>query len=247
MITDIGGRTVSSPRQVAQRVRLYIQEHALGPGDRMPTHERLSEDLGIGLRRLREGLSILEQQGLIETRGKGGTRVSEPRIERLADPIAWHLEFGGCSTRDLVAARARIESGIVAEACARHRSRDLLVLADAIEQMETLGDSGRSDEAADEQFHLAVVRAAHNPALLVFGRLISTQFQRKVSDRLISSLDRQRVSLAEHRRIVQAIASRDDQAAARLMYDHIMFQLEVLESQNRKSSVKIKSRRSRSS
>jgi DNA-binding FadR family transcriptional regulator len=212
------------PVQVLQR---FILDSRLRPGDRLPTHADLTKKLKIGSRRLREGLAVLERQGLLETRGRAGTLVAEPPLNALDDPIRWQLEKIGYTVEHLVEARAAIESTSAAQAARKRTARDLLVFLDIIEQMESLARDGRTDEDADEKFHLAILEAGHNPVMLIFGKLISAQFGRKVRDRLTSSLKRQKASNEEHRNIVTAIEKRDPDAASRLMSDHILCQLKV--------------------
>ena len=215
---------VSGGTEIAEVIRKYIIHKDLHPGDRLPTHAELCGILALGPRRLREGLSILEREGLLVTCGRGGTVVADPTLDCLEAPIARHLDHHGCSKEDLVVARARLESAIVVEACQRRTARDLLTLLDTIEQMEKLCDAQMGDEEVDERFHLAVLQASHNPALEILGQLISTQFTRKLQDELLGNLVRQQESLAEHRQLFGAIEQRDDVLAAKLMYDHIVVQ-----------------------
>jgi DNA-binding FadR family transcriptional regulator len=216
--------SLTDPARVIQQ---FILETNLRPGDRLPTHTDLATKLKIGSRRLREGLAVLERQGLLETRGRAGTLVVEPPLNALDDPIRWHLEKTGYTVENLVEARAAIESTVTAQAATSRTARDLLVLLDTIEQMEALAQAGRTDEDVDEQFHLAILEATHNPVMLIFGKLISAQFRRKVQDRLTSSLPRQKTSNDEHRKIYAAIEKRDPETAAHLMSEHILKQLEV--------------------
>ena len=100
----------SPPSDAARRIRQYILHHGLRPGDQLPTHDELSQHLKVGRLRLREGLSILRHQGIVETRNKGGTIVRKPSINTLSEPITWHLDGTGYSFEDLVSARAGFES-----------------------------------------------------------------------------------------------------------------------------------------
>jgi GntR family transcriptional regulator, transcriptional repressor for pyruvate dehydrogenase complex len=216
---------------VAGRLRRFIQERKLSPGDRLPTHNELSRRLKIGLRRLREGLSILEQQGLIKTNRKAGTSVAEPSIDLLTDPIGWHLELMGYTFPDLVKARASLESGAAADAARERSARDVLVMLDAIEQMEDLTAQGQCDNEPDEAFHLAILAATHNPVMLIFGRLIAAQFHRKGREHLDLSIPRQKEGIAEHRAILKALEGRKSDLAGSLMYRHVILQLNFMENQ----------------
>ena len=210
---------------VAQAVRGLIQKNNLEAGDRLPTHAELSRQLGIGARRLREGLSILDEQGLIVTRRKGGTLVREPSPEVLDDAIGWQLDWRGCTFEDVVRARAALEGAIAAEAARTRTARDLLVMLDAVEQMEALTDAGRGNEGADEAFHLAVLAATRNPTMEVFGQLIRGQFRRKARKHLTASRRRQAAGVGEHRAVLAAIEDKQADQAREHMRDHVLRQL----------------------
>lgn len=216
--SDSGSR---SP--VAEQIRSWIRRRKLRPGDRLPTHDELSDQLGIGLRRLREGLSVLEHQGLIETRAKAGTLVRQPAVENLSAPVAWHLDAAGCQFEDLVRARAHLESGAAAEAAERRTARDLLVILDALEALEQATAAGRDDRREEQAFHLAILEAAHNSALATFSQLISLQLARVPG--VPRSRRRRATYTAEHRAIYEAIERRDATAARERMFEHIAGQL----------------------
>jgi GntR family transcriptional repressor for pyruvate dehydrogenase complex len=207
---------------VAAQVREFIRRRKLIPGDRLPTHQELSAELGVGPRRLREGLSVLEHQGLLETRSKGGTVVRRPALEKLTEPIAWCLDAEAYDLADLVRARAHLESGAAAEAAQRRTARDLLAILDALEQLEARTAARADDRAQEEAFHLAILQATRNPVLATFGRLVRLQFQRLAAE---PSPGRRAKYTREHRQIYEAIERRDATAARELMFAHVMEQI----------------------
>ncbi|MBN1345510.1 MAG: FadR family transcriptional regulator [Phycisphaerae bacterium] len=207
----------------ADRIRAYIRKNRLKPGDKLPVHADLAAKLGIGPRRLREALSILEYQGFIETRNKAGTIVRRPSVERLGEPIAWHLDASGYKLEDLIRARAWIEGGAAAEAAERRIARDLLLILDALEQLEARASSGQSDLAEEKAFHLAVLHATRNPVIATFGQLVTLQFE--YVDATPPPRRRRDLSNREHRQIYEAIERRDANAARSLMVAHVLTQL----------------------
>jgi GntR family transcriptional regulator, transcriptional repressor for pyruvate dehydrogenase complex len=214
---------LSPPSEAACRIRQYILRHELKPGDQLPTHEELGRRLKLGCRRLREGLHILRHQGVVEIRHKAGTIVRQPSMRTISEPISWHLDTTGCRFEDLVAARACIESGAAAEAARRRSARDLLVILDALEQLETQADSPEGDLLEDEGFHMAILHATRNPAIVAFGQLVRIQFQDKTQR--IDPPRQRRLINREHRHIYEVIERQDDGAARERMYSHIMGQL----------------------
>jgi GntR family transcriptional regulator, transcriptional repressor for pyruvate dehydrogenase complex len=215
----------SPPSEAARRVRKYILKSGLQPGDQLPTHDELSKYLKVGRCRLREGLSILRHQGFIETRNKGGTIVREPSLNSLNEPIRWHLDTTGYELKDLISARAWLESGGAAEAAENRSARDLLKILDALEQLEALIDADRSDWEEDEAFHLAIMEATHNSVIVTFGQLVRLNFQGQDAAKP-QPADWRREFNRQHRAIYKAIERQEAEAARTLMFAHIQGQID---------------------
>jgi GntR family transcriptional repressor for pyruvate dehydrogenase complex len=126
--------------------------------------------------------------------------------------------------KDLVAARAWLESGAAAEAAQHRTARDLLQILDKLEQMESLIDAKRSDWPEDEAFHLAIMEAAHNSVLVTFGQLVRLNFQEKLAEEPPTASWR-RAFNKQHRAIYEAIERQEAEAARTLMYAHVRGQL----------------------
>ena len=216
-----------NPVLVAKKLRDYINKNNLHPEDRLPTHSELCRHIGIGLRPMREAMSILKQEGLIETRRRGGTFVKKPSMEIIHRPINLHLEEKGYTFQDIVKARAIIESGIAAEAAKKRTARDLLKILDAIEQFESQISDTEETEDTDMAFHLAILEATHNPAVLLFGQLIVEQFDRKRKSHIITSNERILIVKSEHRSIYRSIEKCHPESTRKQMYEHILLQLKM--------------------
>ena len=213
----------SPPSETARRIRHYIVRHRLKPGDQLPTHEELSQRLNVGRLRLREGLSILRHQGMIETCNKGGTIVRQPSFKTLNEPISWHLNSAGYKLEDLIAARAWLERGAAAQAARKRTARDLLKILDALEQLEALTEVDRSDWPEDEAFHLSIMEATHNAVIVTFGQLVRLNFQGQDAMKPEPS-ERRRAVNKEHQNVYEAIERRDAEAARKSMFAHVMGQ-----------------------
>ena len=211
--------------QVVKKIRKYILDNNLKQGSRLPTHDSLCKELDVGFRPLREGLSILSQQGIIETRRKAGTFVKKPSVKSLMENVSWHLEGDSYTFQDIVRARAAVESAISAEAARSRTKRDLQDILDPIEMSEAESSPTQIEEDADEIFHLSILAASHNPVLLIFGKLIREQFKRKLDSVRHPSHGRFLESQKEHREIYKHIKESNLEAARDAMHDHIMSQL----------------------
>ncbi|HVO68656.1 MAG TPA: GntR family transcriptional regulator, partial [Aggregatilineaceae bacterium] len=55
----------------------YIVEHQMRPGDRLPTISELSQELGVGVSRIREEMAVARALGVVQIRTRSGTQVQE--------------------------------------------------------------------------------------------------------------------------------------------------------------------------
>ncbi|MBN1556415.1 MAG: FadR family transcriptional regulator [Phycisphaerae bacterium] len=232
----IKNRKVIKPQSLAGLLREQIARKGLSPGDRLPTHAELSRRYGVGVRRLREALSILRQEGLVETRRRGGTVVAEPSLEVLREPIDWHLSARGYTYDDLLEARAAMESVIAAEAARRRTTRDLLQITEAMERFEETDGPVEEAEQIDMDFHQAILQATHNPVLLVFGQLIAEQFREKQRQHRHLLARKPKRTIRDHRSIQKYIQDRRPEQARARMLKHVLQQrLDELEARSPKS------------
>jgi len=207
--------------EVAEILIRYIHDRQIRPGSPLPTQQQLSSELSIGIRRLRDGLNLLQEQGIVESRKKGGTIVRQPDITHLFHSIVRHLETKGYEEQDLITARALVESASIRLAASNRTTRDLLLMLSEIEKIEDLHTRKLPDEEADMDFHLSILKATHNPVLEVFGSLIVKVFFPKITGGFIAPEATRKQSNAEHRKIFDAIQEQDADTASQILYDHI--------------------------
>jgi GntR family transcriptional regulator, transcriptional repressor for pyruvate dehydrogenase complex len=235
MINRYPDTYIQSAAQVAGQVRQFISDKALKPGDKLPTHDELSQQLGIGLRRLREGLGILEQHGVIKRNRKAGTTITQPSVEALSDPLEWYLENKGYTLADLIKARAGLESAAAAQAARDRKARDVLVMLDALERMQEFQRQGRPDDEAEEAFHVGILAATHNPVMMVFGKLIQVQLRQNRKKNLQADIPPEPQRLfEEHSNILKAIEEQKPELASRLVYQHLISQLEHIPEEKKR-------------
>jgi GntR family transcriptional regulator len=79
--------TAAPPRyvQIANHIAGWIRSGSLGVGDRLPTERQLAADLGVSRMTVRQALSVLTEQGLINSQHGIGNFVTRPRLEQPVD------------------------------------------------------------------------------------------------------------------------------------------------------------------
>jgi DNA-binding FadR family transcriptional regulator len=133
------------------------------------------ERFGMARTTIREGLRILESDGLIEIRRgrKGGARVISPRLDRLAEDFAVHLQLEHVSLHDLDLARQLIEPPLAAQLARSRSAADLAALHAAIDEVAAAGDHEQFGAAA-LRVHETIIERAGNTTLAIFSRLLHT-------------------------------------------------------------------------
>lgn len=192
-------------------------ERSLLPGD-----AELMQQFGVSRTVLREALRTLAGKGLIEARARVGTRVL-PRSEWNLfdrDLLGWQARqgFDGQFIAHLTEMRLALEPEAAALAANRRTDRDLEAIFHCFDRMAAPEISREDFARADLEFHLAIIVAAHNPFLRSAAALIEVALMGllKISSPA-EDAGRLASSVVDHRRIADAIAARDPEAAREAM------------------------------
>jgi DNA-binding GntR family transcriptional regulator len=189
-----------------QSLREAILDGRLAGGARLRQTE-LAERLGISRTPIREALTRLGHEGLIELLPRGGVRVLLLNADEALELYDLREALDGLAAR-LAAARA--------DAAALSRlERSLARMADCVDR----GDPTHWFRA-HVAFHEEIVRSAGNRPL---GRVASVVLLsiRQFHPLLLKTARRLEDAYREHRGIFEAIAARDGEAAERLARAHI--------------------------
>src|SRR6185369_4401248 len=119
-------------QQIADQIRELIQQGGFEVGTRLPPERDLAQQLGVSRPSLREALIALDVQGHVEILGGSGVYVSrrpQGPSSRKRTPAL------GESPRELMQARAALESAVVVIACAHGTREQLRKLAELISGM----------------------------------------------------------------------------------------------------------------
>ena len=215
---------------------------AWAEGEKIPPERELCRKLGVGRASLREALKALEIMGMIETRLGDGTYVCR-RSEFFSRPLLWAIASSSeADARELIEARIVIEVELAGMAAEHATADDLKLIAEQIERMAKAKASGEDFVAADVEFHLTIGRAASNGILMNALHLIRNLLHEWIL-RAVSAKGVQAKAIAQHRRILQAIKTRDRAGARREMRRHLMGMAEFLPRNKAVKAAKTRSAR----
>ncbi|MBO0931978.1 FadR/GntR family transcriptional regulator [Fibrella aquatilis] len=149
-------------------------------GEVLPHETLLGAKYGIGRNLLREVYKVLAAKGLITSVRKAGTIVQPVESWDLFDPQLIRWAVGTPLLNQIVhslgEARLVIEPEAAYRAAQRATGKDIYQIEEALATMATGDPNADSFFTADLSFHLAVIRASHNPLWFKFGRLLSEAF-----------------------------------------------------------------------
>lgn len=206
--------------QVAQRLLSLIQSGNLKPGQQLPPERELAVTLEVSRPSLREALRALSLLGVVRIRPGGGAFVSALDPESLLAPIHFFVSLDSGNLESLFDARILIESGIVRLAATRITKAALETLKSCVEhEADELLDVERFI-ASDELFHKTIFAAVDNPFLIKIATSLHIlgHASRNVTGHIPGVVEQ---SLADHRRILAALVSRDGAKAAAAMEAHL--------------------------
>lgn len=188
-------------------------------GEKLPSERQVALATGLSRPIVREVLRGLEERGLVDIQPGRGAFVRKPRtmnVDRTFDTFA---RTRGATPRDLVKARAMLESESAALAAENATEEDITTLgrlAVAFDQTSNLISRARCDIA----FHSMIAKASHNLVIeTMFGSIVPLIFELQ-----LHSLDDQaimNVGAPLHHDIVRGITERKPDVAREAMLKHV--------------------------
>jgi DNA-binding FadR family transcriptional regulator len=215
-------RNQKTSERIARDIANYIVDADLPEGATLPREKEMLEMLGVGRMTLREGLRLLETQGVIDIRSgpRGGPVVRRPQPDDLAGTLTLLLQIHRASLADVMRARQALEPMVAALAAEHITDEQLAELARTIELMRTHTESQDIFLHQNERFHQIVAEASGSVILQVFSdtlKNISSGENFGIEYRP----DHRKAVAAAHERIVTALRKRRPRDAEKAMRQHL--------------------------
>src|ERR1700761_985761 len=133
MFDKIPARALSDT--VAQQLLKQIDKGTFGRGARLPTETVLAQQFGVSRTVIREAISRLKNEGVVEPRQGSGVYVSAHGVIRpLRIDYAEAMEGG--SVLHILAVRRAIEAEVAAEAAMRRTDADMMSIDAALKKID---------------------------------------------------------------------------------------------------------------
>lgn len=204
--------------QVYDAIRQEIIEGRLKYGERI-NEVKISNELGVSRGPVRESISKLEQEGLLERDDRNVLRVYIPNAQDL---------------KDIYECRRVLETLAAEKAAEVITDNSLVRLEKLMDESKEIVESEDEIEKTTSKF-LDLNSEFHNIIILASGnrRLLNQIDQLKSLTRLyrkfnIHNQERRRDAHQQHYNIFNALKERDSEKARKLMDEHIRYDMESL-------------------
>lgn len=224
----------TAPRPHKQLLRVLLSDIAWGtvtPGGRLAREQDLASQFGVSRAVVREALRGLEDRDVVRVRHGYGAVVRPPAEWSILDEDVLAAVMASPLAADVLAeffeSRRVVEIEAAAIAAERADAQQLTALTNALVRMTAAVERAGRGESAHElfgaahvEFHEVVIDAARNRVLARMVRPVQRALLGPPPPRALPDLCDEG-SVAEHKAILAAIASRDAEGARRAMAAHL--------------------------
>ncbi|RKF17648.1 FadR family transcriptional regulator [Altericroceibacterium spongiae] len=207
---------------IARKLGIQIVSGAYQPGEVLVGEIEASERLNVSRTAYREAVRILAAKGMVESKPKRGTQVTDRARWHLLDPdvLSWIFEFEPPESllSSLFELRRIVEPQAAALAAYRRKQSHIDIMEQALADMSEYTLATPEGRAADQKFHEALLDAADNPFLVTLtsgvGAAVAwtTIFKQRHSPL-------RRDPVPDHQRVFNAVKAQDREAAHQAMTD----------------------------
>lgn len=220
MLFDRIDRPRRLPDEVATVIMEAIESGQLKPGDRLPTENELSKRFGVARTVVREAISLLRYDGIVESRRGVGAFVAD-RQQRSAfriSPACFEIRK---QIVQLLQLRTGVQSGASALAAATRtedQMREIRVTFLRMEAADRLGADKALEERVDSELLLyrQIAEASGNGYYVEVTDMIETNIQNNLRSAFLKNAAASEFGPAiidEHRAVIQALEAQDVEGA----------------------------------
>lgn len=213
---------------VAEQVEDLVISGVLRSGHKLPAERELAELLGVSRPKLREGLQLLEESGLLEVHKSDGTFIAQLTGNALSPAMVALYAKRQSAFFDFLEYRREQESFAAYLAAQRATEADLHSMGELMAAMDEAHAKRQSEleSELDVKFHMLVIESAHNSLLLhvmhsIYGLMTEGVFYNR--DALYDRGGMREKLLQQHHAIADAIRDRDPERSAKAAEAHLNF------------------------
>lgn len=205
--------------QVVDQIRTLIIEQHLSIGSKLPTEMELAQQLNVGRGTVREAVKQLVARNVLEVQRGRGTFIAN-NTGVVEDPFGFtFIDDENRLTRELYDIRLQMEPWIAALAAQYATEENLAELRVLQIEVEKLLEADQNYLPSDQKFHICIANCTQNRVLPMLIPIVT------YSIHLFGKMNQVKLredTINTHRRIVEAIAAHDSEAARLAMQEHLL-------------------------
>lgn len=215
--------TATMPDRVTQALLELIRSGVYPAKSRLPSEAEMSQRFGVSRTVIREAVSRLKSEGLVESRQGSGVFVREvgPDTPFRIDPTVVDSIQAVLQVAEL---RRGVESEIAALAAERSGKAEIADIRARLQAIDDDVAAGKDGVDADMEFHRSIARATGNPHFLALWDFLG-QFLKGTIATSRAWEAREESTRAqvreEHKALYEAIAHKDPEAARAAARTHM--------------------------
>lgn len=217
------GRQKSLTEHFVETIAGKIQAGDLQAGDKLPTEASMMREYGVSRTVVREALSRLQANGIVETRHGVGTFILDLPEQR--SPFPSHSPV---TLRDVICMmelRVSLETEAAALAAMRASDENFMAMRVLLDEFSRQVERREAAIETDRSFHMEIARATGNKYFEDFFQYLGNVIPRgRVNNAHVDTESLQEYltrTNREHRVILRAIENRDPESARAAMRVHL--------------------------
>ena len=204
--------------QIYNQIRDAIVSNRYAVGERLPSEKELCAMFNVSRVPVREALSALELNGLVESMQGAGVYVKRTAPTE-------NLLMHDVEPQDIIRARMILEPDIAQLAAGQITDEQRDELRDIVERFKEEAKMDVYTTKVDKEFHLFLARVSGNTLYLMIMELVFQTMEQKmwelILSRTVATQKYREQNNSEHLRITQAVLDRHVDDAYVFMKDHM--------------------------
>lgn len=205
--------------QIENRIREYILQNQLQPGDKLPTEEQLATQLQVGRTAVRETFRRLEALGIVESHQGYGRVVRDFNFDPILNGLSYGLVFHSHNILQVLEIRRALDDFFIKEAIEKLEEADIAELEAIVQRMISGGQGNPHFHQEDHDFHALLYRRCGNQLAAQLFEITWTVRMHAI-DRHTALSEMPPGIIEEHSAILAAIKAHDTTLARQYLLDH---------------------------
>ncbi|WP_047152483.1 FadR/GntR family transcriptional regulator [Aneurinibacillus tyrosinisolvens] len=209
--------------EIIVAIEKYIREEKIQPGERLPSENELAALFNVSKTAVREAMSVLNANGVIETRSGAGIFLKDTIEETVSQRLVTSL-IKKSELQEILEFRRGLEIEAAALAAMRATPQDIKRIVHNHEVLIEANKAGEFGIKEDYMFHYSIIIASHNNVYRNVFKAVSYKVEKGIRVSKMQSIslpNRFAQAYEEHEEIIEAISLRNPEQASAAMRAHL--------------------------